>query len=89
MDSDKILVMSAGSVEEFDHPYRLLTNKEGLLYNLVQTTGKTTALNLENVAREVNMTIDFFLELTLAFAELHEENKDEHFVTSLSTAVIV
>ncbi|XP_008195764.2 probable multidrug resistance-associated protein lethal(2)03659 isoform X1 [Tribolium castaneum] len=51
MDSDRILVMNAGRVEEFDHPYVLL-NKRGFLYNLVQTTGKVTALNLENIARQ-------------------------------------
>ncbi|XP_044266059.1 probable multidrug resistance-associated protein lethal(2)03659 [Tribolium madens] len=51
MDSDRILVMNSGRVEEFDHPYQLLNNR-GLLFNLVQTTGKVTALNLENIARE-------------------------------------
>lgn len=54
MDSDKILVMSAGCVEEFDHPYNLL-QQEGILYNLVQTTGKATALNLESIAKEVSL----------------------------------
>jgi ATP-binding cassette subfamily C (CFTR/MRP) protein 4 len=54
MDSDKILVMSAGCVEEFDHPYALLKKEGGILHNLVQTTGKTTALNLENIAKEVS-----------------------------------
>lgn len=53
MDSDKILVMGAGSVQEFDHPYNLLRNKSGVLYNFVQTTGKNTASNLEDVARQV------------------------------------
>lgn len=52
MDSDRILVMNAGRAEEFDLPYNLL-NSKGFLYDLVQTTGRVTALNLENVAREV------------------------------------
>ncbi|XP_063908439.1 probable multidrug resistance-associated protein lethal(2)03659 isoform X2 [Zophobas morio] len=52
MDSDRILVMNAGSVEEFEHPYVLLGDKKGILYSLVQTTGKTTAANLESIARE-------------------------------------
>ncbi|RZC40224.1 multidrug resistance-associated protein, partial [Asbolus verrucosus] len=57
MDANRIMVMSAGTVEEFDHPYNLLKNKDGILYNLVQTTGKITALNLENIAREVIFSI--------------------------------
>ncbi|XP_044266058.1 probable multidrug resistance-associated protein lethal(2)03659 isoform X2 [Tribolium madens] len=52
MDSDKILVMNAGSVEEYDHPYNLLRKEGGILHNLVQTTGKATASNLENIAKE-------------------------------------
>ena len=50
MDSDKILVMNAGRVEEFDHPYLLLQNADGILRNLVNDTGKNTAKTLENVA---------------------------------------
>ena len=55
MDSDRILVMNAGSVEEFEHPFVLLGDKKGILYSLVQTTGKTTAANLESIAREVGV----------------------------------
>ncbi|RZC40223.1 ABC tran domain containing protein, partial [Asbolus verrucosus] len=51
MDSDRILVMNDGSIEEFDHPFNLLRNK-GYFYKLVQSTGKITALNLQNDARE-------------------------------------
>ncbi|KAJ8979912.1 hypothetical protein NQ317_005348 [Molorchus minor] len=39
MDSDKVMVMSAGSMLEFDHPYVLLQNSDGHLYQLVQQTG--------------------------------------------------
>lgn len=39
MDSDRILVMSRGSVAEFDHPYTLLCNRESELYKMVQETG--------------------------------------------------
>lgn len=54
MDSDKILVMSAGSLEEFDHPYVLLQNKQGILHSLVEATGTNTSKTLENVAKEVS-----------------------------------
>ncbi|XP_075236831.1 putative multidrug resistance-associated protein lethal(2)03659 isoform X2 [Lycorma delicatula] len=50
MDSDKVLVMDAGCLVEFDHPYILLKNKEGFLYRMVEQTGKATAETLLNVA---------------------------------------
>lgn len=53
MDSDKILVMGGGSMQEFDHPSVLLKNEKGHLYHLVQTTGKTSAKNLQNIAEQV------------------------------------
>lgn len=57
MDSDKILVMNAGQVEEFDHPHILLEKKEGLFYGLVQATGESTSKQLENIAKEVRSLI--------------------------------
>ncbi|KAF7279579.1 hypothetical protein GWI33_006975 [Rhynchophorus ferrugineus] len=52
MDSDKILVMNAGRVEEYDHPYVLLQKENGFLRNLVDDTGKNTSRTLENIAKE-------------------------------------
>ncbi|KAJ9588188.1 hypothetical protein L9F63_018452, partial [Diploptera punctata] len=43
MDSDKVLVMDAGIMMEFDHPHILLQNKDGYLYNMVQQTSRATA----------------------------------------------
>ncbi|EFA05268.1 putative multidrug resistance-associated protein lethal(2)03659-like Protein [Tribolium castaneum] len=40
MDSDKILVMDAGTVAEFGPPAQLLKNENGLFYGFVQTSGK-------------------------------------------------
>ncbi|XP_018368774.1 PREDICTED: multidrug resistance-associated protein 4-like, partial [Trachymyrmex cornetzi] len=40
MDSDRILVMDAGSVVEFDHPHVLLQKETGYLKTMVQETGK-------------------------------------------------
>ncbi|XP_022919143.2 probable multidrug resistance-associated protein lethal(2)03659 [Onthophagus taurus] len=51
MDSDKILVMSAGNLVEYDHPYLLLQNPNGYLTHMVETTGKTTANNLRTIAQ--------------------------------------
>ncbi|CAG9769762.1 unnamed protein product [Ceutorhynchus assimilis] len=52
MDSDKVLVMDAGTMKEFDHPYILLQEKTGVLYSMVQQTGKSMAENLYEVAKQ-------------------------------------
>ncbi|XP_044727746.1 ATP-binding cassette sub-family C member 4-like [Chrysoperla carnea] len=36
MDSDKVLVMDAGQMVDFDHPRKLLENKNGIFYKLYQ-----------------------------------------------------
>ncbi|GJJ74849.1 ATP-binding cassette, subfamily C (CFTR/MRP), member 1 [Entomortierella parvispora] len=40
MDSDKILVLEKGCVEEFESPANLLQNKTSLFYNLAQQAGE-------------------------------------------------
>lgn len=52
MDSDKVLVMSAGKVEEFDHPHLLMQNEEGVLRHLVEDTGRSTSKTLRKMAEE-------------------------------------
>lgn len=52
MDSDKILVMDAGRAVEFEHPYKLLQDPEGLFYKLVLQTGADMAQDLISVAEE-------------------------------------
>ncbi|XP_032671366.1 probable multidrug resistance-associated protein lethal(2)03659 [Odontomachus brunneus] len=49
MDSDRIFVMDAGHLVEFDHPYVLLQRK-GRFYNMVQQTGAAMAENLMDIA---------------------------------------
>ncbi|KAK7872348.1 hypothetical protein R5R35_002792 [Gryllus longicercus] len=39
MDSDRVLVMDAGTVAEFDHPWRLLQRPNGVFSKLVKETG--------------------------------------------------
>lgn len=53
MDSDKVLVMDAGTMVEFDHPHVLLQNHEGVFYGMVQKTGKAMADTLTKVASKV------------------------------------
>lgn len=52
MDSDRILVMDAGSAVEFDHPHVLLQKEKGFLKSMVQETGKAMAEALTSVARD-------------------------------------
>lgn len=44
MDSDRVLVMDAGSVVEFDHAHCLLQNKWGFFTKLVEETPDSHAL---------------------------------------------
>lgn len=54
MDSDKVLVMDAGEMVEFDHPHNLLANKTGFLYKMVEQTGPANAELLHGIALEVH-----------------------------------
>ncbi|XP_014214767.1 probable multidrug resistance-associated protein lethal(2)03659 [Copidosoma floridanum] len=51
IDSDKILVMDAGQVKEFDHPYILLQKKDGIFSNMVKQTGAFMAKSLHDIAK--------------------------------------
>lgn len=51
MDSDKVLVMDAGRVVEFDRPQTLLENTDGVFYNLARDAGIKIG---ENLSRTYN-----------------------------------
>uniref|UniRef100_A0A668S9Z1 Multidrug resistance-associated protein 4 n=1 Tax=Oreochromis aureus TaxID=47969 RepID=A0A668S9Z1_OREAU len=53
IDSDRILVLESGTIQEFDHPYTLLQNKEGALYRMVQQMGQAESASLLESARQV------------------------------------
>ncbi|KAF5283709.1 hypothetical protein FQR65_LT13744 [Abscondita terminalis] len=52
IDSDKIMVMDAGRLVEFNHPYLLLQDEHGTFYSMVQQTGNAMVKTLTNIARE-------------------------------------
>lgn len=51
MDSDRVLVMEAGEIVEFDHAYMLLRQR-GFLRRLVDETGFSTASQLLQMAKK-------------------------------------
>nr|CAD7445770.1 unnamed protein product [Timema bartmani] len=52
MDSDRVLVMDAGTMVEFDHPRNLLSNPQGYFSQMVEQTGSTMETSLRKVAEE-------------------------------------
>uniref|UniRef100_A0A674ETM6 Multidrug resistance-associated protein 4 n=1 Tax=Salmo trutta TaxID=8032 RepID=A0A674ETM6_SALTR len=55
IDSDRILVLGAGMIQEFDEPYVLLQNHESALYRTVQQMGKAEAASLLESAKQAYM----------------------------------
>ena len=52
MDSDRIMVLSAGRIREFDAPHLLLQNEHGLLSRMVGQTGPAESQKLKRIAAE-------------------------------------
>ncbi|XP_034411120.1 multidrug resistance-associated protein 4-like isoform X1 [Cyclopterus lumpus] len=57
VDSDRILVLDGGTIQELDRPFTLLQNKEGALYRMVQQTGPAEAAALLESARQASKKI--------------------------------
>ncbi|KAN0028786.1 hypothetical protein ACTFIV_010644 [Dictyostelium citrinum] len=58
MDSDRIMVLDAGRISEFDEPWALLKNPDGLLTWLVEETGPQNAIYLRKLAEAKKNGID-------------------------------
>ena len=52
MDSDRIMVLSAGRIREFDAPHLLLQNQRGLLSRMVDLTGANESARLRKIAAD-------------------------------------
>lgn len=55
MESDKVLVIDAGEIVEFDHPYKLIQKPDGFFKRLLDQTGNLTAMALTHVAKQVDL----------------------------------
>uniref|UniRef100_A0A8C8IYD1 Cystic fibrosis transmembrane conductance regulator n=1 Tax=Oncorhynchus tshawytscha TaxID=74940 RepID=A0A8C8IYD1_ONCTS len=54
IDSDRILVLDAGQIHEYDEPYTLLQNHDGIFFKMVQQTGRQEAVALLQSAKQVS-----------------------------------
>uniref|UniRef100_W8B7T4 Putative multidrug resistance-associated protein lethal(2)03659 n=1 Tax=Ceratitis capitata TaxID=7213 RepID=W8B7T4_CERCA len=52
MDNDKVMVIDAGQLVEFDHPHILLRDTNGFLYKLVKNTGRFSSEILHHIAEK-------------------------------------
>lgn len=50
-----MLVMDAGNVVEYDHPYSLLQNKQSFFAKMVAKTGADTEAKCKQIAKEVGI----------------------------------
>ncbi|ORY95166.1 hypothetical protein BCR41DRAFT_375894 [Lobosporangium transversale] len=57
IECDKILVMEDGRVVEFDHATKLIENKDGYFYGLVNQSGQDAVTRLKTMIREHGQTI--------------------------------
>uniref|UniRef100_A0A3Q3VSZ8 ABC transporter domain-containing protein n=1 Tax=Mola mola TaxID=94237 RepID=A0A3Q3VSZ8_MOLML len=53
IDSDRILVLDSGTIQEFDCPLTLLQDREGAFYKMVQQTSPAKAAALLEAAKQV------------------------------------
>uniref|UniRef100_A0A3Q2GHS4 Multidrug resistance-associated protein 4 n=1 Tax=Cyprinodon variegatus TaxID=28743 RepID=A0A3Q2GHS4_CYPVA len=57
IDCDRILVLDAGRIQDYDEPYILLQNQDGLFYQMLQQTGKAEAASLLQTAKQVSISV--------------------------------
>lgn len=51
MDSDRVMVMDAGRLVEFDHPHKLLNNPQGYFTKMVNETNEKMSAQLHEIAK--------------------------------------
>ena len=63
MDYDKVLVLDAGRIAQFDAPHILAQNRDGIFAQMLETTGKPMEEHLKKIAlqssvRKLNVIMD-------------------------------
>jgi len=79
MDSDRVMVLNAGEIAEFDKPAKLLDNPKGLFTSMVNATGPASAKYLGRLARGEVSVLDAIPE------EVLEESGEDGIVEKLKT----
>uniref|UniRef100_A0A8C4INZ7 Multidrug resistance-associated protein 4 n=1 Tax=Dicentrarchus labrax TaxID=13489 RepID=A0A8C4INZ7_DICLA len=80
IDCDRILVLAAGRIQEYDQPYVLLQNQDGLFYQMVQQTGRAEAASLLHTAKQDvhnpdnAKTLDYHFNLKCLLGALQHHN---------------
>ncbi|CAH2237489.1 jg12822 [Pararge aegeria aegeria] len=75
MDSDKVLVMDAGQMVEFDHPHMLLKKEGGILRGMVDQTGRAMAETLARVAMQAITVLTYWHYV--AYNKKHSKDAEE------------
>ncbi|XP_031342126.1 probable multidrug resistance-associated protein lethal(2)03659 [Photinus pyralis] len=52
IDSDRVMVIRDGQVVEFDHPYKLLSEKSGVFYSMVEQAGPTSMESFVKITKD-------------------------------------
>lgn len=52
IDSDRVLVMDAGTAVEFDAPHNLLQNENGVFYGMLKALGQQEFKRLSEIAQK-------------------------------------
>lgn len=74
MDSDRIMVLDAGKIIEFDSPSKLLSDKKGVLHGMVEATGPESSSYLRSIAFGQVSVADSIVALSKS-AELQRSNE--------------
>uniref|UniRef100_A0A8C4HTI5 Multidrug resistance-associated protein 4 n=1 Tax=Dicentrarchus labrax TaxID=13489 RepID=A0A8C4HTI5_DICLA len=80
IDSNRILVLDSGTIQELDCPFTLLQNKEGALYNMVQQTGQATVLTL---TYKTDLLCNFLDLVMISPVQQHKGNFGYRYTRSL------
>uniref|UniRef100_A0A8C4NTG3 Multidrug resistance-associated protein 4 n=1 Tax=Dicentrarchus labrax TaxID=13489 RepID=A0A8C4NTG3_DICLA len=80
IDSNRILVLDSGTIQELDCPFTLLQNKEGALYNMVQQTGQAT---ISTLTYKTDLLCNFLDLVMISPVQQHKGNFGYRYTRSL------